>query len=270
MDSDEVHQTPLPLKQQPSNIKFLFYQPGQPEQPFSPPDRQPTVARWEKLADRIGLATGVLERVDGQSLLSTFPRCDTDTALQAASRLASSVSPNERDLHAIVLTSLCTVLEMSGRASPEELDGIVKTIVQSSLPRYLDKIKRGARVANEIIAAWAEHHTTGDLVSRLDQATQAVLQARLSMSQWGVLSECGSKVKERILSYPLPDIPARDGRPLVVPLLIDAITNGSINMPEICRALGYKGELTSCICTIPRVDIVQLDVPGTEQVSDVN
>lgn len=48
------------------------------------------------------------------------------------------------------------------------------------------------------------------------------------MSQWGVLSERGSKVKERVLSYPLPDISPAERQPVLIPLLIDGITNGSL------------------------------------------
>lgn len=174
MESDKGHDKPLPSK----NIQFLFYQPDQPEQPFSQPNRQPTAPRWERLADRIGLAAGDPGRLDAQSLLTTFPRCDSDTAIQAALRLASSTSPNQenQEIRAIILISLCTVLDTSGSVDPEDLDGIIQTIIQSSKPRYLDRIKRGARVANEIIAAWAERYTTGNALLKLEQATQAVLQ----------------------------------------------------------------------------------------------
>lgn len=177
METGEGSKTPLPIVQQSSNeLQFRFYQPDRPDQPFSSPSRPPKRAKWEKLSDRIGLAAGLSGDLNPATLLAILSPYSNETALQAASRLASNTSLEEKANRELVLISLCTVLYNTGRASPERLDDLIRTVVRSSLPAYFDKIKRGARVANEIIASWAERYAKGDLLYRLNQATQAVLR----------------------------------------------------------------------------------------------
>ncbi|KAH8768406.1 hypothetical protein F5883DRAFT_71071 [Diaporthe sp. PMI_573] len=200
---------------------------------------------WERLADHISTAT-ISPRLSVEDCLQLLPKYTGDTALEAASSLASSISQDKerRGIQGFLLLSLCIVLDMSGRATREKIDSIIEVLTKSSKPRYLDTLKRGARVANEIIAEWAGRRG-GDHLQQLDQATQAVLQARLSAAQWGALSEHCTQVKERVVSRPLPQVPAGDGCPVLIPPLISHITKGSLKLGEVCRYLGYSADLSA-------------------------
>lgn len=131
---------------------------------------------WERLADHISTAT-ISPRLSVEDCLQLLPKYSGDTALEAASSLASSISQDKerRGIQGFLLLSLCIVLDMSGRATRAKIDSIIEVLTKSSKPRYLDTLKRGARVANEIIAEWAGRRG-GDHLQQLDHATQAVLQ----------------------------------------------------------------------------------------------
>lgn len=179
------------MAQQPSDeLQFLFYQPGRPDHPFSAPTKPPKRAKWEKLSDRIGLAAKLPERLDPSTFLAMLSPHTGETALEAASRLATNSSPVEKANRELILISICNILYNSGRVSPEQLDDLIKMVVRSSLPSYFDKIKRGARVANQIIAGWAERHANGDLLYRLDQATQAILRGITSFAYYLLVPGC--------------------------------------------------------------------------------
>lgn len=166
--------------QHPGDIEFVFYHPGQPcEKPSEKPIPD-TRATWEKLVDRIG-DMRPSQRLQVQSVLKLLPRDSNELPISTASRLASNVSSdrNERRLQELLIATLCFVLYRSGRAAPEELDPILNRFSKSSDKKYLDTLKRAGKIANEVIVDWAETGD-GDLLQRLDYATQAVLQGELS------------------------------------------------------------------------------------------
>lgn len=106
-----------------------------------------------------------------------------DSALDAARNLSSHISiiKDERALQGLLLLSICIILDHSGRISPGALDGIVGKLTKSTKPKYSDALKRGARVANEIIVQWAERQPNrepGDLMRHLEQATQQVISGK--------------------------------------------------------------------------------------------
>lgn len=234
---------------QSNDLEVILYLPERAVGRSPPPVRRGSSAgmpTWERLAGHISAAT-VFPRLRAEDCLQLLPENSGDTALGAASTLASSISQDKerRNIQGFILLSLCLVLDMSGRASRAKIDSIIEVLTKSSKPRYLDTLKRGARVANEIIAEWAGR-CSGDHLQHLDQATQAVLQgmcfidyvdlqsnhfhhsARLSVSQWGSLSEHCTRVKEQVVSRPLPQVPAGDGCPVLIPPLISHITKGSL------------------------------------------
>lgn len=157
--------------------------PFQPDQPVSRPRRHlrkatPPTKRWERLAGRIGLPTELNQRIGALGLVQRLLFCRNDTPSEAALLLAAglrSMNDTDHTTAALVLTSLCAVLYYSGQSAPETLDQILCSFVQSSNTKYLDRIKRGARLANETIAGWA-CEGDGDQLQRLDRATRAVLQ----------------------------------------------------------------------------------------------
>lgn len=156
-------------------IEFVFYETHIPHQVAA---SDSNAARWEKLTGRITTQepTRILL---AEELVGPMPFPKTDGALEAASLYASrlSLEKSRRCRQSLVLLSLCTVLYHSGQA-PDEIDTIIRTIAKSSNAKYLDTLKRGARIANEIIAKWAER-SGGDQLQRLGQATQMVLQGVL-------------------------------------------------------------------------------------------
>lgn len=176
----------------------IFYNPSQPSSNH-PPDQE-SKARWERLADRIVSARDRLfSRLEAPGLtdlgIPTGAGFDANAnsgasyVLDVTTRLAFGIKSStpespERELRELLFASICSVLYASGYAAPEELDGIMNIVVPSSKPKYLDCLKRGAKMANEIIAAWAvqEDHTCrsgdqhGHQLQRLDWATQAVVQ----------------------------------------------------------------------------------------------
>lgn len=136
----------------PNNLQIVFYLPNQ-----SPASRRSKTPTWERLTEQVGSAI-VTQRFHLQDCLKLFSVSCGDTALEIASNLTRSLSHNkkERATQCLLLLSLCTVLDVLGRAAPEEIDEIVGSLTKSTKMKYLDELKRGARVANEIIAAWAE------------------------------------------------------------------------------------------------------------------
>lgn len=157
-------------------LDIVFYDPEQSSRASNQEKARP---RWQKLADRIGTARGkAAERLQVSVPLSGCPSyAESETPLSFASQLAQSITTAmpEVALQELLFMSLCSVLSVSGRASPEELDQVISTVVKSTNHRYLDRLKRGAKMANEIIAEWAADGIS-DTVQRLDRATQAVLQ----------------------------------------------------------------------------------------------
>lgn len=140
-----------------------------------------TEPRWQKLAKRAGTIAG--SRLDVHTLLEHIPPSTSgDTPLQTASKLSTYVSSLDGERKGFIeflLVSLCAVLYESGRAAPEKIDEILKAVVKSSNPRYLDRVRRGVKLANQIIAEWATCDSTSvDKLQRLDRATQAVLQCK--------------------------------------------------------------------------------------------
>lgn len=172
MDDESEHRST-----QPSDLEIIFYLPDHAGGRSVPPtSRGSGVPTWERLTDHINSAT-TPPRLNVEECLQLLQNCSGDTPLEAASSLASSISQDKerRGIQGILLLSLCIVLDMSGRATRERIDSIIEVLTKSSKPRYLDTLKRGARVANEIIAEWAGRRG-GDHLQQLDQATQAVLQ----------------------------------------------------------------------------------------------
>lgn len=164
---------------QPTDLEIIFYLPDHAVGVSLPPvNRGSGIPTWERLAGHISTAT-TFPRLRVEECLQLLPKYSGDTALQAASSLASSISQDKerRSIQGILLLSLCIVLDMSGRAPRAKIDSIIEVLTKSSKPRYLDTLKRGARVANEIIAEWAGRRG-GDHLQQLDQATQAVLQGK--------------------------------------------------------------------------------------------
>ncbi|KAF3760098.1 hypothetical protein M406DRAFT_104602 [Cryphonectria parasitica EP155] len=248
-----------------SDFSVVFYDPNQPSEGRLINDEPK--ARWERLADRIVSAQGRLyARLETPALadLGLAPRAGQDKTpdaggnhlLDITTRLGhgTKLATPGRELRELLFASICSILYASGRAAPEELDRIMGICVQSSNSRYLDRLKRGAKIANEIIALWAvpEDHACRNgcqldtQLQRLDQATQAILQARLTLPQWGLLNSNSSNVKRYIQSHPLPHAPPTTARPpLFIPCLIESITSGILSIPQICSYLGYSSELAS-------------------------
>ncbi|KUI73002.1 hypothetical protein VM1G_08150 [Cytospora mali] len=253
----------------PSALRFIFYEPNQPSQK-PVPDPRPA---WEKLVDKI-VGVKLSQRLQLQSMLKLLPRGNHETPIGTASRLASNLSSdqNERKVQELLAATLCFILYTSGRAAPEELDPIMRTFSSSAEKKYLDRLRRAGKAANEIIAEWAER-SNGDLLYRLDCATQVVLQASLSLPQWGILNSSRSKVKGRILSYPLPnlpDAPGSTGLPILLPYLIEFLTNECISFPEICRRLGYdKIGFTEYLAELPQYKDIGA-IEGPAQVYDAS
>lgn len=160
---------------QPNELKIIFYTPDQPNSiPAPTVRRRSEIPIWERLTDQLDLPT---QRLKAEDCLKLFPPCSGETALEIAANLASGLSQNkeQRLVSGFLLLSLCATLDISGRVAPEEIDEVIKTLTTSKKPKYFDKLKRGARIAKEIIAAWAERED-GDCLQCLDQATQVILQ----------------------------------------------------------------------------------------------
>lgn len=141
-----------------------------------------SAARWENLVGQIKPAR-FAERLHVETVLRSLPRPSgqADSVITDAIELAHSTR-NERDdrlrsIKELLLTTLCEVLQESERFRPEELDRVLGVVVKSPKIRirYHAKLKRGARLANEVAGAWAVEGT-GDLVGRADLATRAILQ----------------------------------------------------------------------------------------------
>lgn len=92
------------------------------------------------------------------------------------------MTKGDRPVREFILVSLCAVLATSSRAAPEQIDEVLRMVVNSFEPRYLDRLKRGARFANVIISELASR-LRGDEMQRLDRATQIILQGICSPSE---------------------------------------------------------------------------------------
>lgn len=158
-------------------LRIIFYDPDQESNAPSIARRGSDIPIWERLADQLPGPT--TQRLKAEDYLKLFPPSLGETALEVAAGLASGLSHDKEQRHTsgLLLLSICATLDISGRVAPEEIDEVIKTLTSSRKPKYLDKLKRGARVANEIIAEWAERGD-GNRLQQLDQATQVILQGR--------------------------------------------------------------------------------------------
>lgn len=162
------------------SLEIIFHDPAPPSGPSATDKQRPRLPRWQKLANRIGSGRGY-QRLQFQTLaLYLRPGTNNERPLDTASRLAVNISAagDDRSILELLLVSFCSVLSTSGRAAPEQVDNVMQTIINSSKPRYLDRIKRGATFANKLIAEWAAN-SSGHELQRLDRATQAVLKGLL-------------------------------------------------------------------------------------------
>lgn len=164
-------------------LEILFYMPPPVDETRAPVARRRSrMPIWERLADQLGSPT---QRLEAQDCLKLFPTCSGETVLEITTNLASNLPHNKQDrlIASFLLLSICTTLDISGRAAPEEIDKIIQTLTTSKKPKYLDKLKRGARTANEAIAEWVERNDSesNDRLHQLDQATQAILQSRYQL-----------------------------------------------------------------------------------------
>lgn len=236
---------------QPEELEIIFYAPDQNSNTDQPTTRRRSdIPIWERLTDQLQRPT--TQRLKAEEYLKLFPPSIGETALEITRDLASGLSHDKEQRHisGLLLLSLCATLDHSGRVAPEEIDEVIRTLTTSKNPKYLDKLKRGARVANKIIAQWAERKG-GDQLLQLDRATQAILQgrdehlyricsdpqpdqlafssARLTVSQWSVLGEYSTAAKERIVSRALPQMAMGDGPPVSIPLLISHLVKDSLS-----------------------------------------
>lgn len=162
------------------DLEVILYQPnidGTMTIPRLPrPKPRSNLPMWERLTDHVG-AVSILQRLQVQDCVRLLSGCIRSTGLEAASSLAENLSKDkdERSIEGMLLLSLCAVLEASGRASPEDIDRIIRVLTKSCKPKYLDALKRGALFLNQLIASWAEQQG-GNRLRSLDQATQVVLQ----------------------------------------------------------------------------------------------
>lgn len=158
----------------PDGLQVIFYEPVHSKETDG---GVASIPRWQQLANRIGKVE-LAQRVEISSFTADLPRLiEGETPVQVALRLAETASSCCRDteLWKLLVVSFCSTLYTSGRAAPETLDKIITVLVKTSDTKYLDQIKRGAKFANEIIAAWAMTGTENKMRC-LDRATQAVLQ----------------------------------------------------------------------------------------------
>ncbi|CAN8104377.1 unnamed protein product [Discula destructiva] len=210
----------LPDGSIPVNFDVIFYNPEQPRAD----KRLPSAVRpkWKQLAERIG-AGKPFARLEAQTLLADFPPAvGSEKPVDTAKRLASDiVAKGDRIIRELLLVSF-------------------------SEPRYLDRLKRGATFANTIIAELASRGP-GNEAQQLDYATQTVLQARLTVSQWSTLNAYSTRVREYVSSLVLPtaQMEPSSSPPLFIPLLIESITNPSLQTAQISQCLGYDTNQTS-------------------------
>lgn len=179
-----------------NDLEVIFYDPNQTT---TNRNTYPAKPPWQKLADRIGTVRPT--RLEVQHLVECLPAAPAgEKPLDTVSRLALGVfSEHERSVRELVLISLCSILSTSGRAAPEQLDKVMMTLVTSSEPRYLDRLKRGARFANEIIATWAAKDIN-DGLRGLDRATQAVLQGTVNKTHWHSLFQANLSSSSNCIS----------------------------------------------------------------------
>lgn len=158
----------------PDRLQVIFYEPAHSKEADG---GVASIPRWQQLANRIGKVE-LTQRVEISSFTAELTQLtDGETPCQVALRLAETASSSCRDTEFwnLLVVSFCSTLYTSGRAAPETLDKIITHVVKTFNYKYLDQIRRGAKFANEIIAAWAMTGTESK-IRCLDRATQAVLQ----------------------------------------------------------------------------------------------
>lgn len=165
-------------------LTIVFYEPESTGQST----RRPPAHRgkWESIVNHIleGLSS------DRQDVTLTFlhslPSLLEEDPIQTARRLGNDIIEDEnartRPFKELLFTTLCMVLHKCEVNSPEETDQVLKLISSTSRSRYLDRLKRGARVANEIITEWAMQQGGGrDVLDDLGCATLALYTGRQAL-----------------------------------------------------------------------------------------
>lgn len=178
-----------------AELDIVFYDPDRPYADKSLSSRSkssaPTaIPKWKQLVERITsnklLMDRQFERIEAQALLQDFSCAPfSEKPIKTAERLARDIiTKDNRPARELILVSLCAVLATSSRASPEEIDQVLRVIVNSFEPRYLDRLKRGAAFANKIISALALRlEPSGHETLQLDRATQIILQGIHSLNE---------------------------------------------------------------------------------------
>lgn len=172
-----------------NDLQIVFYQPNRPHRPFAEaPSKPQSQKRWMRYADQIWMVQGPLKRIQVSDIIAALPESIAPVS-KAASLLGERPELDQRINRPFLQTAFCDLLYTSGQAIPEDLDAVLKEHIasKSSNTRYLDKLKRGSRIANSIVVEWARRgsEASSELVSRLDRATHAVLQGTVLLPRQG-------------------------------------------------------------------------------------
>lgn len=165
-----------------SEFKVVFYEPGSNDQAG---ERQRSRRdRWEYYVDLIlnGLSS---DRQDvTASFVRSLPASVDEDLIETARRLGEDVRRDTgnttRPFKELLLATLCMVLHKRNRYTPEQIDPVLKVVWKSSTTKYLDTLKRGARVASEVILEWPAKQGAGQDLQQLGLATSALYTGRPS------------------------------------------------------------------------------------------
>ncbi|KAK3352755.1 hypothetical protein B0T25DRAFT_542694 [Lasiosphaeria hispida] len=235
------------MDQDPPGIMFVFYNPESNSQSSKRPTPQPSEAKpkWESTVDRILNGLRSNRQHSAVSFLQSLPVFSAGEPLAIAQQLSEDIQKDTnqetKGFKELVLVTLCVVLHQCNIHTPEQVDEILLRISRTQTTRYLDVLKRGAKVANEVITEWAMQQNDFDdgVLHLLGRATEALYTTRFSIHHWGIIADHKQKSKQRIRSFPLPVASPGPSVPLLIPPVIELITSGNIKSDEVYQCFEY-------------------------------
>ena len=159
-------------------LEIIMYQPGSSRTIDSR-------TRWEKYADKIiaGLTSPTPDAA--LAVVASLPpaRVPGEDAIEVVRRLGEDAAQDSNKFTSrykgVLVASICDVLLDLGYHSAEEVDQAMRSISKSSTPRYLDGLRRGARVANELIMEWAARYGDASDPRLIGMTSLAVYQGEV-------------------------------------------------------------------------------------------
>ncbi|KAJ9130312.1 hypothetical protein NKR23_g12254, partial [Pleurostoma richardsiae] len=152
----------------PPGLNVIPYEPGSGRAPA------PRQEHWEGVVNLISRGLALDRQNLAAPFLHSLPALRNEEPIETAARLARNILADDSDSRGfkeLLLVTFCVVLERCAFNNPEQTGAVLRIIAGNVQERQLGVLKRGARLANDIVFEWAAQSEHPDSMYRLALAT---------------------------------------------------------------------------------------------------